>query len=114
MLEQKRKVEDSCPEWADVLLAQLYEAEVLLGNIPAGQGWSSQYVESCAKRTFEKTSLIFREDHVDLMFSRLVKRLAEEQFSVSQTVEFINNRLKHAGSPPYCNQEEVNEVLRSK
>lgn len=101
---------DSCPEWARLQIDQLLEVEIFLGNIPRATSWKSEHVNDVSKKSFSDHNLI-DEKTADLVFKRIVHKLAEEDFNTEQIALFINNRIGYKGGPAYCNQEEIIAAL---
>ena len=100
-----------CPEWAKEMIATLRNCEVYLGNIPKDLEWDSQYVKEVAQRSFLFETLPISEQLVELVFKKIVTRLAQEAFSCEEIASLINEQVRYKNSPPYCSAEEVKECL---
>ena len=106
---EKEKV---CPVWAEEMIGNLRNCEVLLGNIPRNVEWDSKYVKEVAKRGFQYESLQVSEQLVDLIFKKVAAQLVQEGFSYADIARFLNERIRYENSPPYCSAEEVEEGLK--
>ena len=106
-------ISDSCPDWADILIKQLYEIETMLGNLPRGSDWESDYVGVFAKRSLPQGDFTITEEHAHMIFEKVVRRLSEHKYSTEEITSFINKRIFHPSCPPYCSDDEVKEVIHS-
>ena len=102
---------DKCPDWAQSLIEKMLAIEIPLGNIPD----QNVDIDAVYRRVFGNDQDIaqFDRDHVDQMFSRLVRGLDQDGFSSEDIVTFINGRIGYPGGPPYCNQDEVKAALNA-
>ena len=105
---------DRCPEWAAEMIDQLRQVEILLGNLPkVGATWQSDFAAKLIQRSVLATDEVFDEAKADLVFNRIVNKLSDEDYTVTEIVGFINLRLAYEQGPPYCDADEVIEALES-
>ena len=109
--QTEKKTDDRCPEWAAKQIAQLREVEVYLGNIPKALEWESSHLNDVAKRSLSKEHSAITERTSELVFSKIVKSLNHEGFSLDEIESFINTRISYKGGPKYCSRLEVEEAL---
>ena len=105
---------NTCPAKAEVLIEQLRQVEVFLGNIPDSLSWSSTFVNKISERTFLAHEQVFDEHKVNYIFRKIVKNLHEEGFSTETITNFINRRLKSSHNLNYCSNNDVVEALNHK
>ena len=101
-----------CPPWAEEMIETLRNVEVFLGNLPKGAVWESSYVRDLAQKTFPYEPGQLSEEAVELLFTRIAKKMIEDGFSVQEIAGFINRRLRYEKSPPYCNEAEIVSCLQ--
>ncbi len=101
-----------CPVWAEEMIANLRNCEVLLGHIPRDSQWDSKYVKEVVQRTFPYESLPVSEQLVELLFKKITTQLLQEGFSYEKITNFFNERIRYENSPPYCSVEEVKESIK--
>ena len=104
-------LKDNCPEWADVLINQLCQVEIFLGNISKNLDWESQYLKKYQSRAFFPSDEVFDDKKVEFIFKKIVTQLHKEKFSVNSINKFINKRISTGSSLPYCSPEEINAVI---
>ena len=105
---------NTCPTRAEVLIEQLRQVEVFLGNIPDNLPWSSTFVNKISERTFLAHEQVFDEHKVNYIFRKIVKSLHKEGFSTEVITNFINRRLKSSNNLNYCSNNDVIEALNHK
>lgn len=105
------KLSDNCPKWADEMLRNLLEIEQYLGNIPSLEGWKSNYLEELQLKAIDEKNSGFKEGDAEIIFTRVVKGLHNENFSVDEILAFINARVGYKDGPKYCTLLEVKEAL---
>ena len=103
-----------CPTKIEVMIEQLRQVEVFLGNIPNHSSWSSSFVKKISERAFQTHEQVFDEHKVNYLFKQIVKHLNEEGFSIEDTRKFINERLKGSGKLNYCSNDDIVEAINLK
>lgn len=106
-----KPIADGCPSWAIQELQKLYTLEVALGNIPSSPEWRSNFVTEVQDRVFSNIDMHSTNEATELVFDRLVRRLAGENFTPEQIMGFINNRVGYASGPKYCTLAEVQAAI---
>lgn len=96
----------SCPDWASVMIDQLRQLEVHLGNIPEHLAWKSQMVGSLNEGVFGEGTQI-TDEHTELVFAQICCRLTQEGFASAKIVDILNSRIGFEGGPAYCDIDEV-------
>ena len=109
--QEQRAIDDACPDWAVTMIDQLRQIEIILGNVPKAIEWKSSLLKNVNKKVFAENEGPISEYHAELMFTKIVKGLVEEQFSISEISTFINVRIGYKGGPKYCNENEVSRAL---
>ena len=100
-----------CPEWAQVMIDQLLQVEIYLGNVSKGLEWSSERLESVLRKVYSEEKGAITEDVAELLFSRIVRGLRTEGVSDEKIAEFMNARIGYKGGPKYCDASDVKAVL---
>jgi hypothetical protein len=99
-----------CPEWADIMIYQLRQIEVYLGNIVKNPEWKSDYLETTYKKALLPQEQIFDNHKADLVFTKIVTKLRKENISNQQITNFINARITSQHMKYYCSLAEVTAV----
>ena len=103
---------DSCPAWATALIGKLREIEIRLGNIPESLSWQTDDLDRLAARSAgNDDDTLFDEEATEILFRKIVRDLAADDFASEEIVMFINSRIGYQGGPPYCSVIEVNDAL---
>lgn len=102
------------PAWAQRALAEIRNLEILAGNIPSHEDWQTRDLAQVLAQMSEDSDQQDDPNTVDALFSRLMKRLQQEGFSVEEMVSTVNANIGYKGGPPYCNAAEVLEALNEK
>jgi hypothetical protein len=100
-------VSDGCPEWAQVMIDQLLQVEIFLGNIPKVLEWSSERVDAIQRKVYADEKGAITEEVAELLFGRIVKGLTMEGFSEERIIQFVNARIGYKGGPKYCGPDDI-------
>ena len=104
-------VSDGCPEWAQVMIDQLLQVEIFLGNIPKVLEWSSERVDAIQRKVYADEKGAITEEVSELLFSRIVKGLTMEGFSPDQIIQYVNLRIGYKGGPKYCGSDDLIGII---
>ena len=100
----------ACPSWIWDLLLQLRRVEEELGHLPPSkEAWRSQDLQKMQRQMEEWGPS--REEHSQILFSRLAKALASQGFSPQESVDLINEKMSYPKGPPYCDLSELKACL---
>ncbi len=113
-MSQKTEVARPLPAWAQRALAEIRNLEILAGHIPSHDDWQTRDLGQVLAQMSEWSDQQDDPKTVDALFSKLVKRLHQEDFSVAEMVSTVNANIGYKGGPPYCNAAEVLEALNEK
>lgn len=103
--------ESKCPMWAEELIEYLRKVEVYRGTIPDNPNWVDGTLKAIAGRVTTEEASVFDDDKLDFLFKKIVTKLSEADFSSVDIARFINERVRLAHGPSYCNKEEVEASL---
>ncbi len=101
------KTKEKCPMWAEELIEYLRKIEVFRGTIPDRPNWRDETLKSLAGRITSEEIPVFDDDKLEFLFKKIATKLTEAGFSSSEIANFINERVKLAYGPQYCNADEV-------
>ncbi len=105
--------ENKIPEWVVAGLIKIQEMEIALGNIPNSKAWQTRDLDSLIN-VFNDRDMDLDPDAVDLQFERLIRKIAELGLQTVEIVKLINTHIGYDGGPPYCNEEEILEIISEK
>lgn len=100
-----------CPDWSKVMIDQLLQVEIFLGNIPKSLEWSSERLEQVQRKLYSEEKGTITEEVAEILFRRIAKGLKSEGFSEVDIAQFINDRVGFKGGPKYCNAVDISEAL---
>lgn len=112
-MSESKASKDSCPAWAEDLIAKLREVEIILGNIPDSLAWKSEHLTKVSERAFAKDEAVFDDNKAEFIYRRIVLGLHKEHFTPLQIAQMINSRIAYKGGPPYTSEHEVREVVEA-
>ena len=106
-------ISDSCPPWAQTLIANLRDLEIQLGTIPENLSWTTRDISEVATRIFksEENAIHLEETMSEQLFRKIASDLSEADFTPDEIARFINARVGYKGGPPYCSAAEVLEAI---
>ena len=101
----------SCPDWAQVMIDQLLQVEIFLGNIPKSLEWSSERIEQVQRKLYSDEKGTMTDEVAEILFQRICKGLKVDNFSDLEIADFVNSRVAYKGGPKYCNESDIKEAL---
>lgn len=111
----KSRLSDGCPQWADKLIRQIRALEIQLGNIQPeteDPNWSASMIEKVYGRAFgDADDVRIDEEAIEILFNKVASSLVEAGHDPETIARFINGRITPEGRLPYCNAAEVRAAL---
>lgn len=107
------------PDWAKSLGKSLFDLEVKIGTIKtikADAKYHSVIAEAelaalSEQNKTKKLATLADDWTPELLFEKLVLGLRKEGFSAEQIAEIVNQMVPTGCNLPYCNAEEVDDVI---